>query len=143
MNMTRWAALTLLSLPVLELVLLIMLGGVLGFVFTLALLLGAVFLGAWLLRTQGFSAWQRLQQSLTRGEYPTLELVDGLVILAGGALLLFPGFLSDLLALPCIIPATRTAIRDWLVSRRFDFGSPWPSESPRSRAIEGEFTRED
>jgi len=141
--MTRWAALVLLSLPVLELVLLIVLGGVLGFVLTSALLLGAVFLGTWLLRTQGFSAWQRLQQSLLRGEYPTSELVDGLVILAGGALLLFPGFLSDLLALPCLIPASRAVIRDWLVNHRFDFGTPWQSESPGPRTIEGEFTREE
>jgi UPF0716 protein FxsA len=80
-----------------------------------------------------------LQQSLARGELPAEELVNGAVIVAGGALLLLPGFLSDLAGLLCLIPPTRRLIAAWLVRNRL---------APRSgveepRVIEGEFKRED
>lgn len=145
MNIAQWALLALLSLPVLELYLLIKLGGTLGFIPTLMLLLGAASWGGWLLQTQGLSTWQHVQQSLARGEYPAAELVNGVVIMAGGMLLLLPGFLSDIAGLLCLIPVTRQWICAWLLRNRFDFGyrpSPRP-EQPGDRTIEGEFKRED
>lgn len=140
MNIARWALLALLSLPVVELYLLIRLGALLGFIPTLLFLFGAAGLGGWLLQTQGLSTWQRLQQSLRHGEYPAEELVNGSIIMLGGALLLLPGFLSDLLGLLCLLPPTRRAIRTWLVRHRRDFG---PRDDQGPRTIEGEFRRED
>lgn len=141
--MTQWLLLGLLSLPILEIYLLIKVGGVIGFLPTLVLLFGAASLGTYLLQTQGWTTWVRVQQSLRQGELPAAELVDGAIILAGGALLLLPGFLSDLFGLLCLFPATRRIIGAYLVRKRF--GSP-PGHSPESqdqRTIEGEYRRED
>lgn len=139
MNIAQAVLLALLALPILEIYLLIQVGGMIGFLPTLALLFAAAGLGTWLLQTQGWTTWNRLQQSLARGELPAEELVNGAVIVAGGALLLLPGFLSDLAGLLCLLPATRRLIAAWLVRSRLDAqgGGKEPG------VIEGEFKRED
>jgi UPF0716 protein FxsA len=141
MNIAQGVLLALLALPILEIYLLIQVGGLLGFIPTLFLLLGAASLGTYLLQTQGWSTWMRVQQSLARGELPADELVNGAVIVAGGALLLLPGFLSDVVGLLCLLPFTRRLIAAWLVKSRL--ASMQPSSGDEPRVIEGEFKRED
>jgi UPF0716 protein FxsA len=142
MNIARWLLLALLSLPVLEIYLLIKLIGLLGFILTLALLLSAAGLGLFLLRTQGFSTWLRVQQALARGELPAQAMVESALVAVGGLLLLIPGFLSDLLALPCLIPATRRHLAAYLLKNHFIMPHR-PNESDGQLTIEGEFRRED
>lgn len=139
MNIAQGVLLALLALPILEIYLLIQVGSLIGFLPTLFLLFGAAGLGTWLLQTQGWTTWNRLQQSLARGELPAADLLDGAMIVAGGALLLLPGFLSDLAGLLCLIPFTRRLIAAWLAQSRL--GPRTGSED--SKAIEGEFKRED
>jgi len=143
MNIAQGVLLALLALPILEIYLLIQVGGILGFVPTLFLLFGAAGLGTWLLQTQGWSTWMRLQQSLARGELPADELVNGALIVAGGALLLLPGFLSDLAGLLCLIPYTRRLVAAWLVKSRLGAGTGQSQEAQEPKVIEGEFKRED
>lgn len=141
MNIAQGVLLALLALPVLEIYLLIQMGGMIGFLPTLVLLFGAAALGTYLLQTQGWSTWNRLQQSLARGELPADDLVNGAVIVAGGALLLLPGFLSDMAGILCLIPFSRRLIAAWLV--RSSLGRP-PGRGPDGpKVIEGEFKRED
>lgn len=141
MNIAQGVLLALLALPVLEIYLLIQMGGLIGFLPTLFLLFGAAALGTYLLQTQGWSTWNRLQQSLARGELPADDLVNGAVIVAGGALLLLPGFLSDVAGLLCLIPFTRRLIAAWLVRSSLIRRSGQEPEA--TRVIEGEFKRED
>lgn len=141
MNIAQWAMLAILALPVVEIYLMIMVGAVLGFFPTLLLLLGAAFLGTYLLQTQGWSTWSRLQQSLARGEIPAAELANGAVIVIGAALLLLPGFLSDIVALFFLIPTTRKLLARWLINSRL--GQQVNSGSKEPGVIEGEFRRED
>lgn len=140
MNIAQGVLLALLALPILEIYLLIQVGGILGFVPTLFLLFGAASLGTYLLQTQGWTTWMRLQQSLAQGELPADELVNGAVIVAGGALLLLPGFLSDVAGLLCLMPFTRRLIAAWLVKNRLGSAR---QEAGETRVIEGEFKRED
>ncbi|MDD5033530.1 MAG: FxsA family protein [Methylococcaceae bacterium] len=141
MNIAQSLMLALLALPILEIYLLIQIGGLIGFLPTLLLLFGAAGLGTYLLQTQGWSTWMRLQQSLARGESPANELVNGAVIVAGAALLLFPGFLSDVAGLLCLIPLTRRWIAAWLVQNRLGMGPMKDQQEPK--VIEGEFKRDD
>lgn len=141
MNIAQWAMLAVLALPVVEIYLMIMVGAVLGFFPTLMLLLGAAFLGTYLLQTQGWSTWSRLQQSLARGEMPAVELANGAVIVIAAALLLLPGFLSDIVALFFLIPVTRTLLARWLINSRL--GQQGNSGAKETGIIEGEFRRED
>jgi UPF0716 protein FxsA len=143
MNISRWFLFALLSLPILEIYVLVKLIGALGFLLTLALLLGAAAFGMSLLRVQGFSTLLRVRQALERGELPALEMVESGLVAAGGLLLLIPGFLSDILALGCLIPAIRHRLALHLLKNHI-MAPPVPESRARGRiTIEGEFKRED
>ena len=143
MNMMHWVLLALVCLPVVEIYLLMQMIGVLGFFITLALLLTAAMVGTHLLRLQGWSAGMRLQQALARGEMPALEILESGLIATGGLLLLLPGFLSDILALLCLIPATRRLLMAWLLRRQPFPGYTGGAPAGDRRTLEGEFKREE
>lgn len=113
--------LSFLLVPVVEVWVLIQVGQVIGGGPTLALLLAGSLLGAWIVRREGRRAWRNLQEALRSGRMPERELADGGLILTGGALLLIPGFLSDILGILFLVPFTRPLIRGlgaWLLARR-------------------------
>jgi UPF0716 protein FxsA len=141
MNIRQWLLVALLSLPILEIYLLIHLIGALGFVLTLVLLLSAAALGMSLLRSQGLSTWMRVQHALARGEMPAREMLESGLIGAGGLLLLIPGFLSDILALFCLIPATRQSLALYLL-KNYVTVPPQATESGGRLTIDGEFKRD-
>jgi UPF0716 protein FxsA len=97
--------------PILELWLIIEIGGAIGIVPTLALLLADALLGSLLLRHQGRGAWQRFNKALAERRFPGKEAADGLLIAIGGTLLLAPGFLTDIVGLLFLIPPTRAIVR--------------------------------
>ncbi len=108
--------------PILELWLIIEIGGAIGVVPTLALLLADAVLGSLLLRHQGRGAWQRFNQALAEHRFPGKEVADGLMIAVGGTLLLTPGFITDIFGLFLLIPPTRAIARRLLsgyAARRF------------------------
>ena len=72
-----------------------------------------------------------------------MELINGAVIVAGGALLLLPGFLSDVAGLLCLIPFTRRLLVGWLVKNRLGLRQANPNDAEGPKVIEGEFKRED
>jgi len=143
MNIAQGLLLALLALPILEIYLLIQIGGLIGFLPTLLLLFGAAGLGTYLLQTQGWNTWMRLQQSLARGEIPANDLVNGALIVVGGALLLLPGFLSDVVGLFFLIPFTRRFIAAWVIKNRLGLRQSNVSAPDEPKVIDGEFKRED
>ena len=119
----------LLLLAVPELWVIVQVADRLGIVSTLGLLLLVSIVGAWLLKRQGLATWRRLQATVRRSEMPHSELIDGALILLGGALLLTPGFITDALGFVLVLPPTRSATRGvvsrWLARRaRRRFGAP-------------------
>ncbi len=98
-------------IPVLELALLVEVGGRIGVAPTIAVVLITGALGAWLARAQGLRALQRLQQALGAAQFPGEEIFDGVLILAGGLLLLTPGFLTDVIGLCALVPGTRHLLK--------------------------------
>jgi len=111
-------ALVFLVVPIAELAVIIQVGQWLGVVDTLALLILISLIGAWLAKREGIGVWRRIQRQLELGRMPSNELIDGLLILFAGALLLTPGFLTDLLGILLLLPPTRGMIRRAL-RRRF------------------------
>ncbi|NLA36171.1 MAG: FxsA family protein [Actinobacteria bacterium] len=73
--------------------------------------------GAWLVKRQGLATWKRVNEGFARGEMPTNALLDGFIWVIAGALLLVPGFVSDLLAVALILPPTRALLRPVIVHR--------------------------
>jgi UPF0716 protein FxsA len=105
--------------PLLELYILIKIGGALGAFQTVALVVFTALLGVVLVRFEGLRTLQQIRQSLSQGIVPAEEMVDGVLIFVGGILLITPGVLTDLFALVLLIPYTRTIFKRWL-RRRFD-----------------------
>jgi UPF0716 protein FxsA len=110
------------AVPIVELYVIIKVGGLIGIWPTLGLLLADAVLGSLLLRQQGRAAWQRFNAALGERRFPAREVADGLMIAVGGTLLLTPGFITDIFGLLFLIPPTRAIMRRLLkgiVGRRF------------------------
>ena len=97
--------------PIAELYVIIQVGGLIGVWPTLTLLVAGALLGSMLLRHQGRSAWRRFNEALAARRFPGREVADGLLIAVGAALLLTPGFLTDIVGLLLLIPPTRAIAR--------------------------------
>lgn len=94
-------------LPILEMVVLIKVGSVIGALSTVGLVLLTAVIGAALLKQQGLATLTRANQRLNSGELPAREVAEGLILAVGGALLLTPGFITDTIGFLCLIPGTR------------------------------------
>ncbi len=108
--MSKFLLLLFLIVPMVEMAVLIWVGGVIGVMSTiLAVALTAV-VGVWLLRLQGLLTLRRVQERLRKGELPDTELLEGALLLIGGTLLLTPGFITDIFGFICLFPGSRRAI---------------------------------
>lgn len=106
-----WVALAFLVVPFIELFVLIQVGQVIGVWWTILLVLVISILGSWLVKREGWAAWRRITTRVQGGEVPGNELVDGALILLAGALLVTPGFVSDIAALVLLFPPSREVVR--------------------------------
>ena len=119
-------ALIFIVLPIAELYVLFRLGASFGVLPTVALVLGTGFLGAALAKAQGIRTLRAMQREMAAGRVPNREILDGLSVLVGGALLLTPGLITDVMGLTLLFPPTRRAlhvfVRRWL-ERQFKTGA--------------------
>lgn len=97
-------------IAIIELYLLITIGGKIGFFPTVAIILITGFVGVTMLRRQGFSLLTQVQNKMQQGSLPAMELLEGVALLMGGVMLLTPGFMTDVLGLVLIFPATRKGL---------------------------------
>lgn len=107
------------TVPVVELILLLEIGQRLGTVPTLALIVGTGTLGASLARYQGMSTLARLRSDLDAGKLPAEPIVDGVLILLAAAVLITPGVMTDVVGFLCLVPACRRLLKGYL-RRRFE-----------------------
>ena len=106
-----------LIVPIIEIYLLIQVGGIIGVFPTIGLVILTAVLGAALLRIQGFQTYLRFNKALSEGRMPATEILEGVALLIGGALLLTPGFFTDAIGFVCLLPFTRRGLISWLVAR--------------------------
>ena len=155
----RFAFLLLVLFPITELMVLIKVGSLIGVLPTVALVLCTASLGIYLLRQQGLNTLFRARERMASGQVPAREMLEGIIIAACGALLLAPGFITDIIALTGLFPLTRRKIVDrMLASQRWQAGAyaqtgfyqsstvaPFESDngSRRPEIIEGEYRREE
>ena len=104
-------ALLFVVVPFAELFVILQVSHHLGLVPTLALLLAVSFVGAWLVKREGFGVLRRAKARMDMGQVPGRELIDGVLILFAGALLLTPGFLTDLVGILLLLPPVRAGVR--------------------------------
>jgi UPF0716 protein FxsA len=99
-----------LVVPLIELIIIIQVGQLVGAWWTVAALVAVSVAGAWLMRREGTRAWGNFRAALASGRVPADEVLEGALVLFGGALLLTPGFATDALGLLLMIPVTRRMI---------------------------------
>jgi len=137
-------------IPILEIYLLIQVGGVIGALPTVLIVIATAAIGAFLLRLQSIATLQRVQTTLSQGEMPAIELMEAVILLVCGALLLTPGFFTDALGFLGLLPYTRRLFIFWLIKRIKIKGMGMHASDPRTpsnpshpKTIEGEYRRED
>jgi UPF0716 protein FxsA len=106
--------------PIAELYVIIQVGEAIGVWPTLLLLLLDAIVGSWLLKHEGRAAWRRFNQALAEKRVPAAEVADGFLVILGGALLIAPGFITDIFGILFLIPPTRALARKVLY--RFTVG---------------------
>lgn len=111
MNLMARLALLFVVVPILELMLLIQLGQVVGLMPTLMLVVFTGVSGAWLARAEGLRVFFQFQKELASGRLPGQALLDGISVLIGGAFLLTPGVLTDVVGFSLLFPPSRRWIQ--------------------------------
>ncbi|RDV24903.1 FxsA family protein [Alteromonas aestuariivivens] len=94
-------------LPILEIAVLVHVGGIIGGWNTIALVLFTAFIGAFFVRQEGLSTLQSAQRKMQRNEIPGGEMLEGLMLVIAGVLLVTPGFITDILGLCLVLPPSR------------------------------------
>jgi UPF0716 protein FxsA len=147
-----------LVIPIAEIYILLEVGGIIGAFPTIILVVLTAVIGAGLLRQQGLSTLARLQQNMGQGKIPAQEMIEGVLLAVGGALLMTPGFVTDTMGFLCLLPFSRTFIAKNIMKRSADKmkagvnaqmggfagGSYSPNEGQQTshdpNIVEGEFT---
>ncbi|WP_368185580.1 FxsA family protein [Aestuariibius sp. HNIBRBA575] len=147
-----WLLGLFIAIPLIEIALFIQVGGAIGLWPTLLIVVLTAFLGSHLVRSQGAAEMTRLRSSFSQLNDPTEPLAHGAMILFSGALLLTPGFFTDIVGFSLLVPGVRSRVFQWLKSKvnvqSFTMGQP-PNTGPNrpqhpdDHVIDGEFTEVD
>lgn len=136
-----------LVVPLVEIYVLIEVGQVIGALPTIGLCVLTALLGGGLLRHQGLRTMLRAQENIVRGQVPAIEMLEGIALAVGGALLLTPGFLTDTIGFLCLIPWTRRMlVRAALRRMNVTWGPPPGGRGPGGadrHTLEGDYRRHD
>ena len=152
------ATIIFLVVPLIEMFLLIEVGSAIGALPTIGLVILTATVGIWLLRLQGLATINRVQEKLQQGIMPETELLEGIMLVIGGALLLTPGFVTDAMGFVCLLPGLRrplaariirsTSFQGFQTHNHFRAGGPTGRNPHRQspgpgHTIDGEFDAED
>jgi len=113
------------AVPIAELYVILQVGDAIGAPATILILVADSLLGSALLRSQGRSVWRRFNEAIAAGRMPHREVFDGVAVIFGGAFLITPGFITDIVGLLLLLPPTRAVLQRFAVRRlgkRFSIG---------------------
>jgi len=102
-------------MPLIELYVIVKVGSWIGILPTIGLLVLDSLIGTWLIRREGSRAWRALRERIETGRLPQRELADGALVVLGGALILSPGFVTDVFGALLVLPFTRPVFRRLLM----------------------------
>lgn len=154
MPLFRLLFILFLTIPLIEIYLLIQVGEVIGAGWTIFAVVATAVIGAALLRLQGLATLYEAQRKMAHGELPATALIEGVMLLLSGALLLTPGFFTDTLGFLVLIPPLRRKFAHFILSRGLVMGTSgftsqhWQQSSRHQHresgdTIEGDYSRRD
>ena len=114
-----WRLLVFVGVPLVELYVLSVVENRIGLVNTLGLIVATGMLGAVVMKRQGAGVWRSAQARMARGEIPAEEILGGIMVLVGGALMITPGILTDAVGLLLMIPVVRSLLIPSITRKRF------------------------
>ncbi len=129
--------------PVAEIMLLINIGGAIGPLRTILVVLFTAFLGAYLVRQQGFATLYKVQEEMNAGRVPAMQMGEGILLLFAGAVLLTPGFITDAVGFTLLVPVVRQAIIKWIAKKGFiqaQASTNATTYTSKDNVIEGEYS---
>ena len=137
-------------IPLLEMVILIKVGGLLGVLPTVLLVVLTAVIGVILLRREGMATLGKVAEKLQQGEVPGTEMLEGIMLIIGGALLLTPGFATDFIGFVCLMPGLRRPLATRIIASgmfrsiniHFEQHSGQSAPQGKGRVFEGEFEAE-
>ena len=144
--MTQLLFIVFLVVPLVEMWLLIEVGSVIGAIWTVILVVLTAMIGAALVRAQGLATLSRSQAQLRAGELPAVEMFEGVALIVAGALLLTPGFFTDMVGFTLLVPPLRRRLIRTVMERRFIHPTLSPGTTApgdRRRTLDGDFDRID
>jgi UPF0716 protein FxsA len=153
----RYLLLVFIVMPIVEMWLLITVGREIGAWPTIGLVLLTAAIGLSLLRHQGFATLFRARQKMDAGELPAIEMIEAIILAVCGALLVTPGFVTDVVGFAGLVPSLRRAVVSRMVSKVNVVGGSAEtihhhktpgsrqsaSKSSDTETLEGEYWRED
>jgi UPF0716 protein FxsA len=104
-------------IPILEIYVIIKIGSYIGAGWTIFLVIGTAFIGAYLAKMQGAQTMLQMRANMQKGIPPTSDILDAFLIFSAGLVFLTPGFLTDLLGVLVLFPPTRQPIKFWLIKK--------------------------
>lgn len=117
----RWLLLAILIVPALEIGVFIKVGGVIGPWWVVALILLSGILGVSFAKKEGTDIWIKARETMSYGQAPTEQIIEGICILVGAIFLFIPGFITDIIGLFLLIPWTRrpfkSLFKKWMMSK--------------------------
>ncbi|MFD2204870.1 FxsA family protein [Kiloniella antarctica] len=131
------------GIPLLEIIVLIEVGDQIGLWSTIGLIILTAIIGTWMLRLQGLATLANAQKQLNQGAVPAQEIFDGICLLAAGALLLTPGFVTDSIGFSLLLPPVREILRNTVgkkISTRMQ-NAQARQQSPGQSSPQPPFTR--
>ena len=138
----RFLFLIFIVMPIIEVAVLIQIGQVIGVWWTVALVVTTAFIGVNMLRVQGLATLTRANWRMQSGQIPAQEMMEGVFLAIGGALLLTPGVITDVFGFLCLIPVTRIwmvkAMQVRFISAVSTSASAHAAKNANSTIIEGE-----
>ena len=135
----------LVLLPLVEVATFAQVGGKLGAMTAVMMTLCTAFLGVFLIKTQGFRTLSQVKEQIAQGQMPAQTVLSGLMVFICGALLLIPGFITDILALIGLLPFVRNGLAAAILQKGIIMqpGAKPAHKDESGQIIEGQYRRED
>jgi UPF0716 protein FxsA len=99
------------AVPLLDILLLIAIGKKIGYPEIIFIVIGVGIIGIIIAVKEGFIVLREVKDEFYKGNLPTSELMDGLLVLIGAAMFIMPGLISDIIGLLCLIPKSKSYMK--------------------------------